>query len=247
MSIPAFPEFAAIDWQMRQDLHPRLVLLRDGLSEFTFADLFLFRHKYRYRLSMLPDEHVVISGIEDGEKFFMLPCGISDIELVEELFESHDYLKNLSESAVETDRIPLEKAGYRVEEDRDNFDYLYHRKDLAHLPGKKLHKKRNLVNAFVNNYNYSEQRIHDENRDDTLTVLEKWIEGREDRADYDEAKEAIEKMVDLELHGCLTYVDDAPVAYSLGEPLARGRSFAVHFEKAHGDYKGIYQIGRAHV
>lgn len=217
-------------------------MLKDGISEFTFADLFLFRHKYQYRLSTLPDKHIAISGTEEGKKFFMLPCGVSDIDLMHELFENHDYLKNLSEPVVEKYRIDLEKAGYTVEEDRDNFDYLYLRKDLAHLPGKKLHKKRNLVNAFVNNYTYYEQRINDQNRADTLTVLEKWAEGREDRADYEAAREAIERMEELDLKGCLTYVGDVPAAYSLGEPLARGRAFAVHFEKAHGNYKGIYQF-----
>ncbi len=242
MSIPTYPDSAPIDWHMRGDLHPRLVMLKDGISEFTFADLYLFRHKYRYHISLLPDGHILISGEEDGENFFMLPCGVSDMPLLHELFESHGYLKNLSESAVESQRIELEKAGYTVEEDRNNFDYLYLRKNLAQLPGKKLHKKRNLVNAFVNNYNYCEQRITEENRADTLTILEKWVEGREDRADYDAAKEAIEKMDDLELRGCLTYVDAVPAAYSLGEPLARGKTFAVHFEKAHGDYKGIYQF-----
>ncbi|MFO7850597.1 MAG: phosphatidylglycerol lysyltransferase domain-containing protein [Spirochaetia bacterium] len=242
MNISTYPEFAPIDWNMRTDLHPRLSMLTDGISEFTFADLYLFRHKYQYHLSCLPDRHIVISGIEEGKKFFMLPCGVSDMQVIKELFESHDYLKNLSESLVETHRIDLEKEGYTVEEDRDNFDYLYLRKDLAHLPGRKLHKKRNLVNAFVNNYNYCEQRITEENRRDTLRVLEKWLEGREERADYDAAKEALEKMNELDLRGCLTYVDGEPVAYSLGEPLARGKAFAVHFEKAHGNYKGIYQF-----
>jgi len=54
--------------------------------------------------------------------------------------------------------------------------------------------------------------------------------------------EAIEKMEKFSLTGCLTYVDGTPAAYSIGEPLARGRCFAIHFEKALPDYKGIYQF-----
>ena len=242
MNIPQYPEFTPIDWNMRPDLHPRLVLLEDGISELTFADLYLFRRKYGYRLSLLPENRILISGSEDGRKFFMLPCGICGFELLEELFSTHDYMKNLSEASVQRHRIDLERAGYIVEEDRNNFDYLYLRRDLAHLPGKKLHKKRNLVNAFINSYSYSEHRIDDANRSDVMHVLEKWVEGREDRADYDAAKEAVEKMQDLGLRGGLTYVDDVPAAYSLGEPLAKGRAFAVHFEKALGGYKGIYQF-----
>jgi len=241
--IPTYPNFVAIDWSMREDLHPRLSMLHDGISEFTFANLYLFRKQYGYTLSKLADEHIVISGTDDSRKrFFMLPCGTSNIKTLKQLFENHEYLKNLSESTVETQRIELEKNGFVVEEDRNNFDYLYLRKDLAALPGKKLHKKRNLVNAFINNYNYEEKRIEANNRHDTLEILEKWAEGREKLEETEAAREAIEKMDDLNLSGCLTYVDGKPAAYSLGEPLARGRCFAIHFEKALSEYKGIYQF-----
>lgn len=241
--IPNYPDYAPIDWTMQKDLHPRLAMLPDGISEFTFANLYLFRNHYNYTLSTLPDEHIVISGKDDkNQKFFMLPCGTNDQKTLKQLFETHDYLKNLSESSVEHNRIELEKNGFVVQEDRDNFDYLYLRKDLAALPGKKLHKKRNLVNAFINNYSYEEKRITTENRYDTMEVLEKWAEGREELGDMDAAREAIEKMTDFNLTGCLTYVDGKPAAYSLGEPLAKGRYFAIHFEKALSEYKGIYQF-----
>ena len=49
-------------------------------------------------------------------------------------------------------------------------------------------------------------------------------------------------MDSLELTGCITYVDGTPAAYSLGESINRGNSFVVQFEKAIGDYKGIYQF-----
>lgn len=241
--IPKYPEFAPIDWSMREDLHPRLAMLPDGISEFTFANLYLFRRHYNYTLSLLADDHLMISGKDDqGKQFFMLPCGTHNIKTLKKIFENHHYLKNLSESSVAHDRIELEKNGLVVQEDRDNFDYLYLRKDLAALPGKKLHKKRNLVNAFINNYSYEEKRIDKENRCDTLEVLEKWAEGREDLGDMDAAREAIDKMADFNLSGCLTYVDGQPAAYSLGEPLAKGRYFAIHFEKALSEYKGIYQF-----
>src|SRR6056297_977213 len=241
--IPKYPEFAPIDWSMRDDLHPRLAMLPDGISEFTFANLYLFRRHYNYTLSILPDEHLVISGTDDeGAHFFMLPCGVHNIKTVKSLFESHEYLKNLPNSVVERDRIELERNGLVVQEDRNNFDYLYLRKDLAALPGKKLHKKRNLVNAFINNYNYEEKRIEANNRHDTLDILEKWAEGREKLDETEAAREAIEKMDDLNLTGCLTYVDGIPAAYSLGEPLARGRCSAIHFQKALSEYKGIYQF-----
>ena len=37
-------------------------------------------------------------------------------------------------------------------------------------------------------------------------------------------------------------MEGQPAAYSLGEELMRGSSFAIHFEKAAGDYKGLWQF-----
>jgi hypothetical protein len=243
MSIPQYPDFSAIDISMKQELHPSLSLLKDGISEFTFCGLFLFRKQYGYRLSRLPDGHIVISGSGDKGRFFMLPCGIPDEEhILMELFEHHEYLKNLPEQYAEKGRIMLEQKGFCVCEDRENFDYLYLRKNLASLAGRKYHKKRNLVNAFINSYSYEEKWIDSTNRGDAMKVLQAWRDEREEPDDYEAAKEALEMMDELGLSGCITYVDGEPAAYSLGEALAKGRAFAVHFEKAVGEYKGIYQF-----
>ncbi len=243
MNIPEFPEWKSIDRDMRPELHPRLSIIPDGISEFTFAGLYLFRNTYQYRLSRLPGMRLAISGIKEGKRFFMLPCGLPDDPAVcKALFSDHDYLKGLSESNADPVRIRLENAGYVIEEDRDNFDYLYLRKDLADLTGKQYHKKRNHVNAFINNYAYDEQPLTPANTDDALQILEEWQRTHDGENDYAAAREALEHWQELDLNGYIVYVDRKPAAYTLGEPLARGRSFVVHFEKAVGDYRGIYQF-----
>ncbi|MFQ3619309.1 MAG: phosphatidylglycerol lysyltransferase domain-containing protein [Spirochaetales bacterium] len=243
MNIPEYPEFAPLDLSMRLVLHPRLSMLKDGISEFTFAGLYLFRHTYKYRISWLPNQTAVISGEKEGKKFFMLPCGLpEDKELFDDLFQSHDYLKNLSEGDTNAGRIQLEQWGYRVEEDRDNFDYLYRREDLATLAGRQYHKKRNLVNAFLNNYRYEEKPMRKNHIQDAFFILEEWKKSKNEEGDYPAAREALELMDVLNLKGYLYYVEDKPAAYTLGEALSRGRSFAVHFEKAIEHYKGIYQF-----
>ena len=47
----------------------------------------------------------------------------------------------------------------------------------------------------------------------------------------------------LQLCGGIFYVNDEPAAYTLGEELAQGRVFVIHFEKAILDerLRGIYQ------
>lgn len=240
--IPEYPEFAPVDLEMRADMHPRLSMLKDGISEFTFAGLYLFRRRYEYRASWLPNDTLVFSGVREGERFFSLPCGLPDVETLRELFDGHGYLKNLSEGDTEAGRVMLEQNGYAVHEDRNNFDYLYLREDLATLPGRHYHKKRNLVNAFLNNYTYEAMPLRGAHIADAYAVLDAWREAKGESGDYAASKEALDLMEELKLKGYIFYVNGKPAAYTLGEALARGRSFAIHFEKALDSYKGIYQF-----
>lgn len=242
MSIPNYPDLAPVNLDMRAHLHPRLSMLKDGISEFTFAGLYLFRDTYKYQIAWLPNETLVIFGEKDGETFFMLPCGLPEPEVLRDLFSRRDYLKNLSETDTQASRIMLEQNGYTVEEDRNNFDYIYRRKDLATLRGRNYHKKRNQVNAFLNNYEFEQRPMRKGSVRDAIQVLDAWREAKGENGDYAASREALELMELLNLKGHLYYVDSRPAAYTLGEALARGRSFAIHFEKAIDSYRGIYQF-----
>jgi hypothetical protein len=129
-----------------------------------------------------------------------------------------------------------------VREDRDNFDYLYRRQDLAQLGGRHYHKKRNLIKAFVSSHTYTAVPLRAEYRLHALQVLEEWREENTQLGDYVAAREALEKMEELQLCGGIYYVESQPVAYALGEELAKGASFVVYFEKAVAGYKGLYQF-----
>jgi len=242
MPIPLYPEFAPVSLEMREELYPSLNLIKDGISEFNFSNLYLFRRTYGYRVSRVPGRTFVVEGSKQGKSFFYVPCAVPDRETLASLMAGHDYLKNLSESQAEAHRLELESWGYRVEEDRDNFDYLYDRKDLAELSGKAYHKKRNLVNAFLNSYSYEQKPLEKANVPDAIAVLDEWRAQKGLDGDYAAAREALELYDVLGMRGCVYYVDGAPAGWCLGEPLAKARMFAVHFEKACDRYKGIYQF-----
>jgi hypothetical protein len=223
------------------DLHPRLSLIPDGVSEYTFANMYLFREEYKYRLSLAADKTLIISGERQGGRFFMTPCGVPGREIVADLFKTHARWQGISESLFGSHRAELEEWGVAITEDRDNFDYLYLRDDLAELAGKRYHKKRNLVNAFKSAYIHETRPLSAALIPQALAVLERWKEDKGAQGDYDSAREALECFGRLPLRGCLCYVDGKPAGWCLGESLAKGRMFAVHFEKAIDEYKGIYQ------
>jgi len=274
MPMPCYPEFTPLDISLKDVLHPRLSLTYDGVSEFTFSSLYVFRNKYKYRISRLFGENgsdeegsFIISGehfqgsfkpfqgnlqpLQQPEKFFMTPCRAPDWETLKALFNTHDFWKNIPESVLNPVRETLEKRGVVFTEDRDNFDYLYHRKDLAELSGKKFHKKKNHFNHFVHSFPDHEQKpMNAAVVPAAIEVLERWKNDRahigDSGGDYKAAREALEMFDSLALRGSVFFAEGKPVAYCLGESIARGRMFAIHFEKAIEEYKGIYQyVNRA--
>jgi hypothetical protein len=246
-----YPNSSEITRPMRQTLHPLFQKLPDGISEFTFANIYLFRWAHQYRISRLAGDLFVISGSDNGKPFFMLPFWTQktgdreqkteiDRTLLDELFEKFGSMKCVSEAQSKI----LEEMGYSVEEDRDNFDYLYLRTDLAGLSGRQMHKKKNLLNAFMRTWDGKAKPLLDEYAQDAKAVLEEWKKARGEAGDYHACKEALEIMFELQLCGGIYYVEDKPVGFTLGEENALGTSFVIHFEKALDvdKYKGIYQF-----
>ena len=242
-TIPAYPDFAPLSLEMAREISPFLVQLPDGVSEYCFAGLYLFRERYDYRVS-IRDRFLVVSGERNGKRFFLTPCCSTGMDTIDELFREHDFWKLISPAFVEQNRAAIEAAGYVIESDRDNFDYLYLRSDLATLSGKMFHKKKNHVNAFELTYpNHSIKPLDLSTRADALSVLEHWVALEENPGDtdYKAAREALELMDQFDMTGLVLYVDGIPVAWTLAEMVAGGRTAAVHFEKARTDFRGAYQ------
>ncbi len=223
-------------------MHPHLSMTPDGVSEYTFSNLFLFRKQYNYRISRVAGNTFIISGTRYGKNFFMTPCDVPPRGVLTELFNTHDFWKGIPDAVLTPNRIHLEQWGIEVTEDRDNFDYLYLRTDLAELSGKKYHKKRNLVNAFINSYKYEKRPLTKNLIPEAAQVLDQWAVDKGTPGDYNSAKEALELFDVLNMQGAMYYVDGKPAGWCLGESLAKGRMFAIHFEKGIDEYKGIYQF-----
>ncbi|MCK7517911.1 MAG: phosphatidylglycerol lysyltransferase domain-containing protein [Ignavibacteriales bacterium] len=91
--------------------------------------------------------------------------------------------------------MDLEQWGYRIQEDRDNFDYLYNREDLAELSGKAYHKKRNLVNAFLGTCACEQRPLTKSNVADAVEVLDRVAGGQGAvEGDYAASREALERL-----------------------------------------------------
>lgn len=243
-SIPVWPTFAPITLEMAREITPRLLQLPDGISEYSFAGLYLFRDRYNYQVSLYEDL-LIISGCREGQRFFITPCCRVGEQVLSELFKTHQYWKLVSPSFVAANEFFFDSTGWQVEEDRDNFDYLYLRTELAALSGKKFHKKKNHINGFLLSYpDFHVRDLGPDTREDARIVLEDW--GRKElnpeQTDLSASHEALDLLEFFDMRGQVLYVGDVPVAWCLAEPVADGRIVAVHFEKARTDIRGAYQF-----
>jgi hypothetical protein len=236
--IGTYPDLTELDLADRPLLDPLLRDLREGVSELTFAGLYCFRAAHAYRIGRLADGSLVLAGSDKGKCFFVCPFTLPRKELLDELFERCTCMKLVTQAQA----ARLREAGYEVGEDRDNFDYLYRREQLAALAGRALQKKRNLVHHFVRENPHRAEPISPDRIDDALTVLEAWREQARDLADYAPARDALVNCGEFGLQGRITYLMDKPAGYALGEPAGDGTMFIVHYEKTVPGMKGLYQF-----
>ena len=227
----------ALDLDMRPELVPLFKKVLSGVSEYTFANLYLFKETHNYMLTRLDDSMVVVTGTDEGERFFMLPFGIPSEETLKELFERFGSIKAATCEQART----LERLGYSASEDRDNFDYIYLREDLATLKGRRFHKKRNLIKGFAQAHECEARALTPELKDDALKVLDRWVGEHGGPGDSVAARGAINNMEALELTGRVYYIDDKPAAFTMGETLPDHKTFVTHFEKGSNLFKGLVQ------
>lgn len=134
---------------------------------------------------------------------------------------------------------------FEYRENRDHFDYLYLREELAALQGKKFQTKRNHVNKFRKKYDYRYTPMTAAMVPDCLEMYERWCADRRCHEDVGleyERQALTFGMVhfkDLELSGGVLWVEGKIIAFTFGAPVNRD-TFCVHAEKALGEYEGAY-------
>ena len=145
--------------------------------------------------------------------------------------------KSFLDNNINVFNLPFLKE-LKIEEDRDNFDYVYLRKDLAELKGKDFHKKKTHINKFEKSYDkITIEPLTLENVEDAKKVLEEWNSTKPDsnpeNSDYEAALEALSILSRTSMMGIILYVWDEPVAWTLAEITQNNKTAVILFEKRH--------------
>lgn len=225
----------------RELLYSRLRGVKSRLSEFSFANLYLFRKSHNYRF-VDHDGCLRITGLTLDRKNFFLPlCEKSEPDI--------DFLKMLIETEGIIYPVPEEWLSmfnpdeFSITHDENDSDYIYLTEKIASFAGRKLHSKRNLLKQFHEIHGGYGEPITKSNVDAAIGIVKEWSSSLsgEASADSSEAAEALNLFSELNLEGMLFFSDDKPVGYILGEELTDD-THVLHFAKALVGYKGVYQF-----
>ncbi len=219
--------------------------------EMNFISIYVWQRIYENKF-YLDDKTLIFKSIADegGGYVFSLPYGDLDygMSLIFEYCRHHGITPNFWTS--EGKRLTHFKKKYQNFElipQRDNFDYIYSREDLATLSGKKYHSKRNHISSFTKKYNWTYEELTPHNKEDFLAFSDKWysdrgIESDEGlKAEKKALGEILDSSVKIPYKGALIRVDGRVVAITLGSPINE-YTFDIHYEKADIDYPTAYAV-----
>lgn len=220
-------------------------------SEYSFANNYLWRKAYHLRVAEYKGMYIQRTGEENRR--FAFPAGNGDgkaavewmMELAKKDGEPFRMLVSTQECVDQLEEWFPGKFAFR--ERRGYFDYLYLAENMMTFRGKKLHSKRNFVNRFTANNDWSVEPVTEENVEECRQFNEEWCkknDGCQDDSKREEicaANTALKKLDVLGLKGCILRIEGNIVAYALGEPI-NSDTFIVHFEKADAEVPGAYPM-----
>ena len=217
--------------------------------ESAFVNLLIWQSAYN-NMWAEEDGQLIIKSGKGEDSSYRLPFGndfLKGINLIRE-YSGEEYPDFWVQEGKRLDNFKAKFGDkYVFEENRDAFDYIYLREDLANLSGKKYHGKRNHISAFSKMHNWSFKPITAENTEDVKLCAEKWYKENADREDkYLRCeKQGIITILDnmelLGVRGGAVYVDGKGVAFTLGSRIS-DEIFDIHIEKALSDYAEGYTV-----
>ncbi|OGQ01610.1 MAG: hypothetical protein A2026_15435 [Deltaproteobacteria bacterium RBG_19FT_COMBO_46_12] len=250
-SVPEFPLFKNLSLEDKPILDLAFKQFPPLISEFTFTNLFIWRHAYQIKISRL--QNFLFLFAENGEHpFFFPPIGEGDVveccrALLRSMKEKGVSVKIARVPEDLVSRFDWKAEGFMVEFDRDQSDYIYLTEDLITLQGRKYHRKRNHIKKFKERYAYRYIPLTTEQISECLQLETKWCDLRQCEIIpglFNESvatKEAFSHFEALEVKGGAILIEDKVEAFTLGEPLNQ-ETVVIHIEKANPDFDGLYPM-----
>lgn len=238
-------------------LAPYYTLRKNRTCDSVFLENFIWKDFYHVRYAIWEGRAVLWLMENNGKYFSAMPlCREEDLrdafKAIEAYFNEelgYPLVINLADEAA-VDFLKLPAEDYLVEEQVDSRDYLYLGDAMRVLSGRKLHKKKNRVNAFMRQYEgrYEYRRLACDSRDDVWRFLDHWRlqkgESVEEHLDFEVQgiHDILKNCCELQAHMGGIYIDGRLEAFSIGSYNALEEMAVIHIEKANPEINGLYQM-----
>ncbi|SCP98321.1 DUF2156 domain-containing protein [Anaerobium acetethylicum] len=245
-------EFRRPELEDKQLIEQYLHMKKMMGCEMTFGNIYLWSRHYGVTFAVINDMLVFKSSWGKNPSF-VYPVGKGDVKAVIDTLEQYCaelgcklHFHSVSEEQF-AELDSLYPGKYEIEYMRDSADYVYELEKLVSLAGKKYHGKRNHINRFIENNNWSYEAITRHNLEDCFQMALMWR--KENLCDDDEGKtaelcvtlNALRLFEELDFMGGLIRVDGEVIAFTIGEPLSDD-TFVIHIEKAFSKIQGAYPM-----
>ncbi|MFP4108213.1 MAG: DUF2156 domain-containing protein [Desulfonatronovibrio sp.] len=238
-------KFTPVTMDLQQDYNQVLNHTSQTASDFSFANIYGWAEEYGLEIAF--DQELAWIRQNNPEKLYWAPVGKWDInwqKAISNLPESRKIVRVPQQLAlIWQDQLP----DMKIHPDRDHWDYLYSVPELIELKGNRFHRKKNLYNQFIKNYDYTYVELGRKDIEEVLALQTEWCLWKEceDSPALEAENKAIVRVLsrweDLQgLFGGGIMVGSEMVAYTVAEALSDS-TVVIHFEKGCPGYKGVYQ------
>ena len=241
-------DFQKLDPAQRGEYDRYLLHCQKG-CEYSFVNLSIWG---RQRVAFVGG-FLVLQSQFDRRSVYPFPIGQGDILPVLETIMADAKARGIpccftGLNQAECDLLEQHYPGrFRIQPDRNSFDYIYSIDDLADLKGRKFQKKRNHLNRFRENHpSWRTEPICSENLPAVREMAKSWYAHRHEidpQGSYTLEEIALERALcdpeKLALEGLVLLEDQQVLAFSLASRLSED-TYDVHFEKAREDVDGAY-------
>jgi uncharacterized protein len=245
--------FKKVEIDDKQWMEPLIASVDVRACHINFTNIFSWSDIYKYGVAKVNDFLVVKGESDLYGPYYFYPTGSGDIRGAIELMnqDANDCGHGFTLVGLSPENIEVLKNvfpdHFEYETMRESYDYLYLLEKLVSLSGNKLHSKRNHINRFKENNNWSFEPITLDNIGECWEMNTEWCKindyNEDDQFSNDSCavRHCFENFLALGLDGGLLRSEGRVIAYTMGEKL-NSDTYVIHIEKAFGEIQGAYQM-----
>lgn len=223
-------------------------------SEFTFTNLFIWGIQGNITVAFEQDVMYVLLTYVNQQPFMFAPlprdAGVdypAAIARAEEHFAALGAAPRFLAISGALHKLFQDHCpGYTLQQDRNNFDYIYRGEDLLTLRGRKYHSKRNHINQFRVHYTWEYVSIDQSMQEECLQLYLTWLEHKDVfmrgvLGEFEAIRALLANMGALHVAAGGLKVDGKLAAFAVGERM-RPDMALIHIEKADPAIPGLYAM-----